>query len=963
MSYVDAIWDKEGNQIHVVERVDGKRVFQRYPTKFVAFYDDEHGDYKSVFGNPVSKITKFNYGAFQKEIREKRENNIQLYESDVNPIFRCLADNYLEKEPPVLNIGFFDIEVAQDPEHGHAPPSNPFNMITAIGLYISSIEKLICLAVKPSTYSWEEAEKICNDPSRPNTFLFDCEKEMIKQFLLLIEDCDILTGWNSTGYDIPYLVNRIRMIMDEDYNKQFCLWDLYPKQRKYMKFKKEHVTYDLIGRIHLDYLELYQKNTYSEVHSYKLDHIGFIEVKERKVPYEGTLQDLYEKDFDKFIDYNRQDVLLLVKIDKKKKFMQLANAESHATTVRLPDVLGSVKKIEQAIINEAHRRGMVVPDKKASQQPDFDDKSDESLKDNDDDDDESDAVAGAYVADPIIGIHEYIGAVDINSLYPSAIRSLNMAPETLYGQLLPTYTEEFLEERVQKGFKGAELWSGCFGTLEYDKVIQQSDDIIQVYFERENKTEEFTGKELYELIFNENSNLCISGNGTIFKTDTIGVIPGLLSKWYTERKEMQKKMYEAEENGNKVDQEYWDMRQLIQKILLNSTYGALLNPYCRFYDDRIGQSVTLTGRGITKHMISQVNAEATGKYDLKGDSIIYGDTDSCYFSTKKLLEKQMPDVKDWETDQWKQTFIDMYKTMANNVNKTFPSFMQKFYNVDPESSVIKAGLEIVGLRGLFVKKKKYAILVYEKEGHREDMAYDDPNDPKKITGPKFDSEGRRVWGKLKVMGLDLKRADTPEPVQKFLQKTLTMLLEGYEKKDIISFIKEYRKEFRKLKPWLKGSPKKVNGLSDYIERNLTATDFNKHMDLVEKLSKTKDKRQIAYLQKEIKKAKKVTIPGHVRASINWNKLLKMHDDRITTSITDGDKIIVCKLRKNPFNMVSVAYPYDEEHLPEWFKKMPFDEEEMEITLLDKKLGNFLHVLNWDLTETREDNTFSDLFEL
>jgi DNA polymerase elongation subunit (family B) len=197
-----------------------------------------------------------------------------------------------------------------------------------------------------------------------NTMLFKSEKEMFDVFFQLIEDADVLTGWNSEGYDIPYMVNRVTRVMSKDDTRKFCLMGQLPKAREYERFGKSETTYDLVGRIHLDYLQLYKKYNYESRHSYKLDAIGEMEVGENKTQYEGTLDQLYNKDFKKFIEYNRQDTLLLVKIHNKLKFLDLANALAHENTVLLPTVMGSVAMIEMAIMNEAHERGLVVPDKK-----------------------------------------------------------------------------------------------------------------------------------------------------------------------------------------------------------------------------------------------------------------------------------------------------------------------------------------------------------------------------------------------------------------------------------------------------------------------------------------------------------------------------------------------------------------------------------------------------------------------
>ena len=886
MSYVDAIWDKDDDLIRVVERDPKKgRLFQEYPARYIFYYPDQKGKYKSIFNDNLSKVSCKSFKEFQKELRIY--SNSKLFENDVNPIFRTLEENYLGKDAPKLNVAFFDIEVDFDPERGYASPDDPFMPITAITVCLQWMDTLVTLALPPKTLTVEQAQEQVKD--FPNTHIFDHEGDMLETFLELIQDADVLSGWNSEGYDIPYTVNRVTKVLSKEDTRRFCLWNQFPKKREYEKFGKTAVTYDLVGRVHLDSLELYRKYTYEERHSYRLDAIGEMEIGERKTVYEGTLDQLYNNDFRRFIEYNRQDTALLDKLDRKLKFLDLANTIAHENTVLLQTTLGAVAVTEQAIINEAHYRGLIVPSRA---------KRDE-LGDT--------QAAGAYVAYPKKGLHDWIGSMDINSLYPSVIRALNMGPETIVGQLRQDYTKTYIEGEIAKGKSFAAAWEGRFGSLEYDFVMSQNKS-TDITIDWENgETSIMSGAEIYELIFNSNRPWMLSANGTIFTYENEGVIPGLLKRWYAERKELQAKLKDAIKAENKIEEEYWDKRQLVKKINLNSLYGAILNPGCRFFDKRIGQSTTLTGRAIARHMASKVNEVITGEYDHVGKSIIYGDTDSCYFSaytTLKLdIEKKLVP---WDRD----IVIQLYNQVADTVNKTFPDFMQDaFHCPKSRGEVIKAGREIVASKGLFITKKRYAVLYYDKEGKRLDV------------------DGKP--GKIKAMGLDLKRSDTPEFMQKFLEEVLTKVLNGSEEKEILEMISEFRTEFKARPGWEKGSPKRANNITEYEDKE--------------------------------KKSGKANMPGHVRASINWNTLRRMNGDKYSMGIVDGMKVIVCKLKDNALGYTSVAYPTDELRLPKWFQELPFDHNEMETTIINNKLDNLIGVLEWDLKSTTQDNVFGNLF--
>ena len=883
MSYVDALFDREHDRIHVVERRNGLREYREYPATYVFYHDDPRGKFRSIYGNSVSRFSTRNNKEFRKELRIQSGKGI--YESDINPVFRCFEDNYKGQDAPRLQTCFFDIEVDFDPERGFSKPDDPFNPITAISVYLDWLDQLVTLVIPPKSMSAETAKEIA--AQFENTMLFDREEDMLNTFLDLVDDADVLSGWNSEGFDIPYTVQRITRVLSKDDTRRMCLWNQFPKQRTFERFGAENLTFDLIGRVHMDYMQLYRKYTYEERHSYSLDAIGDHELGERKTQFEGTLDQLYNQNFKTFIDYNRQDTMLLARLDKKLRFLDLANELAHANTVLLQTTMGAVAVTEQAIINEAHERGMVVPNRK------------ERLTDEDT------QAAGAYVAYPKKGIHEWVGAIDINSLYPSAIRALNMAPETIVGQLRPVMTDRYIRDKMNSGASFAAAWEGLFGSLEYTAVMEQKPGTEITIDWQDGEETVHSAAEIWHMIFDSNQPWILSANGTIFTFENEGVIPGLLARWYRERKELQARL---KESTTKQDQEFWDKRQLVKKINLNSLYGAILNPGCRFFDKRIGQSTTLTGRAIAFHMDSFVNECITGRYDHVGEAIIYGDTDSVYFSAWPVLKKEV----EQGTMEWnKEICVKLYDSIADQVNQSFPGFMERAFHCPREmGAIIKGGRELVAGRSLFITKKRYAVNIYDKEGKRKDV------------------DGKT--GSIKAMGLDLKRSDTPKVIQDFLWDLLERVLNGSGKDEIVERIREFKYEFKERPGWEKGSPKRVNNLTTYAKKE--------------------------------EREGKANMPGHVRAAMNWNNMRKMNGDNYSMQIVDGMKTIVCKLKSNALGWTSIGYPTDEIHLPQWFKELPFDDGEMEATVVDQKIENLLGVLGWDLAgETNTNNTFQSLF--
>jgi|TARA_B110000467_G_scaffold154106_1_gene165095 DNA polymerase elongation subunit (family B) len=896
MAYVDGYFDRQRDVLRVVERNNGKREFKEFPARYQFYYQDPRGKFKSIFGDSLDRVVCNTSKKFNTE--KKIHGHKKLFESDLNPLFRCFSENYDATDTPDLQTAFFDIETDFDQEKGFAPPEDPFNQVTAVSVHLSWLERTICLAIKPNTLTKEQATEICN--KFEDTMLFDTENAMLEAFLDLIDDADILTGWNSEGFDIPYMVNRIARVLSKSHTRKFCLWDLYPKRRMFERFGAENETFDLIGRVHLDYMQLYRKYTYHEMHSYSLDAIGEYELNERKVEYEGTLDQLFNNDFETFIAYSRQDVDLLVRLDAKLQFIDLANVLAHSNTVLLQTTMGAVAQTDQAIVNEAHQQGFIVPDKKY--------------------DKDTTQAAGAYVADPKRGMHKWIGSMDLNSLYPSIIRSCNMSTETIIGQVRHTFTRELLE----KAKTIPEAWEGRFATPEYELVMaKDTTEIMHIDFEG-GENFEATGAEIYEIIFNSGQPWIISANGTIFTYEKKGIIPGLLERWYAERKILQKNAIDArEEGGDKFA--YWDKRQLVKKINLNSLYGALLNPGSRFFDSRLGQSTTLTGRSIARHMAAKVNEIMAGEYNHVGDAIVYGDTDSTYFSAYPMLKDE---IEKGEIEWTKDSITAYYEAVCEEVNKTFPNYMNKAFHTTVDlGAIIAAGREISAQSGLFITKKRYAALVYDNEGKRED------------------TDGKP--GKVKAMGLDLKRSDTPAFMQEFLKELLMTTLTDGTEEAVIKRIIEFRKEFRGMDSWKKGTPKRVNNLT-------------KFRGIVNKYDKTKN--NAIRDGRSANDIKKPALPGHVRAALNWNTLRDINSDKYSIEINDGMKTIVCKLKDNPLGYTSVGYPTDETRLPDWFTALPFDDDLMEHTIITKKLDNLLGVLKWDLDAGAARNTFADLFD-
>ena len=903
MSYVDA--RQYGENIYVSERTDtGQRRIRNFETPSYCYIEDPEGTHTSIMGESVSKVEFTSYKEMKIEVEALKAEGYRLFESDILPFHKVLEEHYAETKPPKLHIAILDIEVDTKIEKGWASFSNPYAPINAVTVTRKWLNDTITIALCPETLTMEEATEMVSDME--DTFVVETEEELLILFLDLIKDTDVTTGWNSKFFDMPYIVARIRMVLGGEaaheiqdpesrpsrdsmvYLKKMCLFKKIPKLGFAENYGSLQAYFDFPGIPHMDYLDLYMKFTQNQKHTYKLDYILRIEVEQTKVPYEGTLEQLYRNDFKLFCQYNRQDTLGLDAIDEKLGYINLANETAHSACVLLPSTLKSVLIIEQALTVECHRwKGLVVPDKDVTESS-------------------SSSVAGAMVFLPEGGLEEHVMSVDLTSLYPSVLRLLNISPETVIGQFDTSRTEEKIKKLISDGKAKTrtEAWHYFTGVSEYHDIIDGSEEELTLVFEDGNKITQ-SGKEWNDF-FKADKDLCVSANGTVFDTSREGLISYCLTKWFKERKEYKEKSQQLFKENNEEEGAYWDRIQNARKLFLNSTYGALLNRFFRFYDQRFGQSTTLSGRVITTHMAKQANSLLGYDYQL-GGALVAGDTDSVYMRMDKKLKDLKIDPEDIDE------IVKLADSVGDNINASFPQMaIETFFVPESRSNIIQAKREVVARRGLFKNaKKRYALFVVDEEGKRKN--------------------------KLKIMGMDNVRSDTPEYIQDFLEEIIKMLVqENRSKEYIMEKINEFRTSFRNRNPWKMGKSMRVSNLT------------------------------LGAKKRKLFEEGKIPNPRlnySVIAADNTNKYIKYFNEQRMDVIHDGEKVEILDLKqdpiKNPLGLEYIAIPVAADYVPEWFANLPIDKVSMEEKLITKKLENTLGVLGWDLVT--EEDTSSEIF--
>ena len=593
MGYINAI--KIKNDILVWERNNGKREIVNYRAPYYFYTKSKTGEYTSMYGD---KLERHDF-ATSREFTEARARfsgmGMELFESDIQPELKLLSEKYYNKTPPKLHISFYDIETDYDIDRGYATMENPYAPINAVALYNNWQNRMVVYAVPPEEYmGTTDEDEILTELDTIAKLPTDCtieirlcenEEELLLCFLEEIEDSDAISGWNSAYFDDPYTAKRL-----EKMGKRF-LNRLSFAEGNSPRFKEELDSYggtrlvvELSGRISADYLQVFRKYEVVERHSFKLEIVAdevLIDPATKepilpKLEYEGSLARQYRDNFLWFIRYNLRDTEILKGFEDRLGYIELANQMYHLSTGLFKHVTGTIKLSELATINYCHHEldGVIV--------------NDVHVPDN------APKAKGAFVLLPQVGEHEWIGAIDINSLYPSTIRSNNISPETIIGQFVENETA--FEEIRNKSFR-------------------------ELTFEL-NSGEKLTASAEEWRIAMLDKKWTISGYGTVFSQDKQGIMPAILEYWYSTRKKYQKLMKEALSNGDQIKATYYDKLQYVYKIKLNSYYGSLLNSYFRFYDKRLGESTTATSRAILLHQCSKVAELLDGKY-AKTDRLIY----------------------------------------------------------------------------------------------------------------------------------------------------------------------------------------------------------------------------------------------------------------------------------------------------------------------------------------------------
>ena len=866
--YQNIFVSKKDNIIHLW---DDKKGYVTVPYRPYAYRKREGGMYRSIYGDELEKVYKFS------------PKDPSLFESDVPAETRILIDAYEDSDEPSEGhrVVYLDIEVST--EGGFPNVEEADKEITAIAIYDSCTSKYTAFIL--------DKEHKLQDFVKENVEVrsFTDEDSLLMHFLTKWEEIQptISTGWNSDNFDMPYLFRRMKNIVGPNNAKR-----LSPIQVAYINDWNKKVI--VAGVTHLDYMTLYKKLNIKQEASYALGAIGKKIVGMEKIAYKGSLDDLYKADINKYIEYNLNDVQIIVALEKKLQFIELARAICHKGHVPYEWYEMSSRFIEGAILMYLRRKGQVAKNKSLDGRDEYE----TQMEDNEQ------GFEGAYVKAPTPGRYDWVFDLDLTSMYPNIIISLNLSPETKVAVINKIeYDDSYVEDRTKEIREDYEnLGDSAQKKTPFAQYLEQRLYAFNARLFAQDKIGKYhvgstvyTNDEFKQLV--TQSNLSVASNGVMCKKDKTGVIPEILVKWFDERKDLRKLAKKHADLKEWEKYEFYDGRQKVQKVLLNSIYGVLGLPIFRFYDKDNASAVTITGQDIIKSTGKAINECFKRSLNEKeGDWVIYTDTDSCFASALPIIKKNMPDIDLNDEKAMTEAILKVTGDVQSFVNKFYDVMAKRYFNI--EKHRFDAKQEVIAKTSFWLAKKRYAQFIINKAGIECD--------------------------EMEVKGIDVVRTSFPIRFRKFMQKFLDDMLRKLPKDQIDASILEFKDKMSTY-PVIEIAKntsvkfKSQNGDNDYNPKTRHPFQF---MD---------------------------GTPAQAKAALAYNDLLKTWKlDKDVPEIFHGQKIKWVYLKQNQYGVEGIAMKADGtdpdrimEFIEQYVDRNAMYEQELKGKLLD-----FYNVLNW-----------------
>lgn len=639
---------------------DGKRIDAEFDFRPFLYLEKEGSkDATSIFKTALLKKS-FDNSIERKRFVDNTSNNRIFH--NLGPEQQFLIEMYKDQnhKPEFsqfpLKIFLLDIEVDTSSDSSFPTPERaavPINLITVYD------------TLTKTTHTWGLKEHYT--PTLPDCIYHRCkdEQELVLQFVDFwkTDYPDIASGWNSSGFDFPYIINRFMKLFGDDFINQLSPVGTVRSRRIFTDQGKEQTIWSISGISLIDYMDLYKTFSPGEKESFSLNYISELELGEGKIAYNAvSLSELAYTDWKLFVEYNIQDVHLLVKLEEKLKFLEIARMLSYKGCTNFEAALGKVSIVTGAVAIQASKQGYIIPT--------FPNKM------------ERESYEGGLVRDPEKGIQKAIVSFDVNSLYPNTIITLNISPETKLGKVVDGdyKTDEEVTIRLMNGGLH-KLPSKSFRKFLVDEQVS------------------------------------LSQAGVMYSQKTKGVIPNLIDQIYKERVDTKAQLSKLKKSGKKdrdslLKLTYYDTLQYTLKILLNSIYGTFANKHSSLMDIDNAMSITMTGQSVARAGGYILDEYVKRVYGINDTITKYGDTDSVYVSIQSVIEKLgLPLVADGKITEEVHKIVN---TLDEYVNTEILVWARsELFSIDPRY-VFKR--EIISDVGIFLQKKRYILHVLDDEG-------------------------------------------------------------------------------------------------------------------------------------------------------------------------------------------------------------------------------------------------------
>jgi DNA polymerase elongation subunit (family B) len=888
--YQNIFFERSTNTCHLW---DDKKGYTSFAFRPYAYRKRNGGKYKSMFGDELEKIYSFN------------PRDPSLFESDVPIDTRILIDAYEDSDEPSEGhrVLFLDIEVST--EGGFAKDDEADKEITAIAIYDA-------LTKKYTAFILDRNGLMENFDSDEKAILsYRTEEDMLMAFLSKWEEIQptITTGWNSNQFDMPYIYRRLKNVVGAQNAKR-----LSPIGISYINDWNKRLV--IGGVTHLDYMKVYEKLMIKKEASYSLNAIGKKQVGMEKITYRGSLDTLYKEDIKKYVEYNLNDVQIMVALDDKLKLIELVRAICHKGHVPYECYDRSSRFIEGAILMYLRRNGRVAKNKPVDGREEY-----ENQQENDEE-----GFEGAYVKEPVPGRYEWVFDLDLTSMYPNIVISLNISPETKVGVIDRIEFDDV--HIVERKKELTDDWENLSDKTKKETPLEQYiEQRLYNYNARmfaQGKIAKYhLGSACYthESFMNllTQSNLSVSGNGVLYQKEVAGVLPNILVKWFDERKEMRDlaKKYAKEKNWEQY--EFYEQRQKVQKVLLNSIYGVLGLAIFRFYDKDNASAVTITGQDIIKTTGKAINEYFKKALNVNdGNYVIYTDTDSCFASALPIIQKNTPDIDLNDETQMTDAIMKVTTEVQTFVNKFYDKMALRLFNI--ETHRFEAKQEVIAKTSFWLTKKRYAQFIINVAGldvKTMEVTHENRNEFV------FDEKGNHI-AKLEVKGIDVVKSSFPVYFRTFMEKFLQDILLKTEKEVIDGNI--------------------LSMLDDLGNTDIISVAKNTSVKFKSKDGKNDFNPKTRHPFKYVKGT-----TAQAKAALAYNDLLKYYGiETMVQPIFHGQKIKWVYLKKNDLGLDCVALKADgtdPDQVLDFINKY-VDRTAMYEQELQGKLSDFYNILKW-----------------